>query len=395
MRKWLIIFGFLLLVPFAYGQRKACNGRVFDGITFQPLIGASVYNMNTQKFAFTDKNGQFSIMVSLNDTLVISKSIYRQLVVTVNDKIYSGLEDFFLYYKATMLKEVTIFAINPSYEGFKKDIVTLELPDYYKRVEETKLSEMQKANAVYKPNGNILSLGGSITTSPITYLYDKFSRKSKMNRLYQEMLSYDDEVERIQDKYLETEEITKLFDAMNNRRYLLLSRFLLLSGMRVGEAIALERSDISDSTIKISKTYDPNNNIVTAPKTFDSKREIFIQDELRACIYEIEDYVFHYGDGWLPPSNLFIPDGDGSYISYQAYSKYIRELSEKVLGRRVTPHIFRHTHVSILASVMSLDSIAARLGHADSKVTKDIYLHRTAELKERENQQLNQIHFIQ
>ena len=203
------------------------------------------------------------------------------------------------------------------------------------------------------------------------------------------------EKERIQDKYLETEEITKLFDAMNNRRYLLLSRFLLLSGMRVGEAIALERSDISDSTIKISKTYDPNNNIVTAPKTFDSKREIFIQDELRACMYEIEDYVFHYGDGWLPPSNLFFPDGDGSYISYQAYSKYIRELSEKVLGRRVTPHIFRHTHVSILASVMSLDSIAARLGHADSKVTKDIYLHRTAELKERENQQLNQIHFIQ
>ena len=184
MRKWFVIFGFLLLVPFAYGQRKTCNGRLFDGITFQPLIGASVYNMNTQKFAFTDKNGQFSIMVSLNDTLVISKSIYRQLVVTVNDKIYSGLEDFFLYYKATMLKEVTIFAINPSYEGFKKDIVTLELPDYYKRVEETKLSEMQKANAVYKPNGNI-----------------QFSRKSKMNRLYQEMLSYDDEVERIQDKY--------------------------------------------------------------------------------------------------------------------------------------------------------------------------------------------------
>ena len=174
-----------------------------------------------------------------------------------------------------------------------------------------------------------------------------------------------------------------------------MSRFLLLSGMRVGEAIALERSDISDSTIKISKTYDPNNNIVTAPKTFDSKRDIFIQDELRACIYEIEDYLFHYGDGWASSSDLFFPDGDGSYISYQAYSKYIRELSEKVLGRRVTPHVFRHTHVSILASVMSLDSIAARLGHADSKVTKDIYLHRTAELKERENQQLNQIHFIQ
>lgn len=197
------------------------------------------------------------------------------------------------------------------------------------------------------------------------------------------------EKERIQDKYLEPEEITKLFGSMNNWKYLLLSRFLLLSGMRVGEAIALNKSDINGSTININKTYDPNNNIVTAPKTFDSKREIYIQDELMACIESISSSMTDID------SELFFPDFDGSYISYQAYSKYIRQLSEKVLGRRVTPHVFRHTHVSILASVMSLDSIAARLGHADSKVTKDIYLHRTAELKERENQQLNQIHFIQ
>jgi len=201
MKKWIVIIGILLVIPFTYGQQKKCTGRVFDGITFQPLVGASIYNMNTQKFAFSDKDGRFSIMVSLHDTLVISKSIYRQLVVTVNDKIYAGLEDFFLYYKATMLKEVTIFAINPSYEGFKKDIVTLELPDYYKRIEETKLNEMQKANAVYNPTGNIMSLGGTITTSPITYLYDKYSRKSKMNRLYNEMVSYEEEVERIQEKY--------------------------------------------------------------------------------------------------------------------------------------------------------------------------------------------------
>lgn len=197
------------------------------------------------------------------------------------------------------------------------------------------------------------------------------------------------EKERIQDKYLEPDEINKLFGAMDNKRYLLLSRFLLLSGMRVGEAIALNTSDIIGDTIKITKTYDPNNNIVTAPKTFDSRRSIYIQDELRECIIEI-----HHFNCWLERSDWLFKNDDGSHLSYQAYSRYIRELSEKVLGRRVTPHIFRHTHVSMLASVMSLDSIAARLGHADSKVTKDIYLHRTAELKERENQQLNSIKMI-
>ena len=100
-----------------------------------------------------------------------------------------------------MLKEVTIIGIYPSYEGFKKDIVTLELPDYYKRMEESQLSEWQKANATFKPNGNILSLGGNVTLSPISYLYDKYSHKGKMGRLYNEMLSYEDEMERIQQKY--------------------------------------------------------------------------------------------------------------------------------------------------------------------------------------------------
>ena len=185
----------------AQAQQKKYAARVFDGFTYQPLIGASVYNSNTQKFAFTDKNGHFEINVSLNDTLIISKSVYRQHVAVITQKMLLVNEDFFLYYKATMLKEVTIIGINPSYEGFKKDIVTLELPDYYKRMEDVQLSEWQRANAVYKENGNILSLGGGATMSPISFLYDKYSKKAKMNRLYNEMLSYEDEVERVQQKY--------------------------------------------------------------------------------------------------------------------------------------------------------------------------------------------------
>lgn len=201
VKKFILTLGLLVCVIATYAQQKRYSARVFDGITFQPLAGASVYNVNTQKFAFTDKNGRFEIDLSLNDTLIISKSIYRQLVAAIDKDLFYGFEDFFLYYKVTMLKEVTIIGINPSYEGFKKDIVTLELPEYYKRVEEVQLSEWQKANATYKENGNILSLGGGVTMSPISYLYDKYSRKGKMNRLYNEMLSYEDEVDRIHQKY--------------------------------------------------------------------------------------------------------------------------------------------------------------------------------------------------
>ncbi len=218
MKKTTLTICFLILLFVGKGQQKPFSARVFDGITFQPLAGVSVYNMNTGKFSFTDKDGRFKVQVSMHDTLVFSKSIYRQLLLEVTDDVLNGMTDLFLYYKVTMLKEVRILAINPSYEGFKQDIIQMKLPDYYTRVQDVHLSDFEKANAAYKENGNLLTLGGSVTTSPITFLYEKFSRKSKMTRLYNEMLSYEDEVERVQDKY--NREIVKELTGLDGQELL-------------------------------------------------------------------------------------------------------------------------------------------------------------------------------
>ena len=43
---------------------------------------------------------------------------------------------------------------------------------------------------------------------------------------------------------------------------------------------------------------------------------------------------------------------------------------------------------------MDLQAISDRLGHADSKITKEIYLHKLEEQKEKENRQLDAIHFV-
>ncbi len=42
-------------------------------------------------------------------------------------------------------------------------------------------------------------------------------------------------------KYLEPEEIQKLLPSLTEKKWQLLTRFLILSGLRVGEAIALEK----------------------------------------------------------------------------------------------------------------------------------------------------------
>ena len=201
--------------------------------------------------------------------------------------------------------------------------------------------------------------------------------------------------ERIQDKFLEPADLSKLLDAMTEERWKLVSECLALSGLRIGELCALTRSDVTDEYIKVSKTYDANNKVVTSAKTYASKRDVYIQSELKDCITRINEYCKRQAEVCGYTSMLFFPDTDGGYLKYYTYRKYLGECSERVLKRKIVPHTLRHTHASILFSKgMSLESVSDRLGHSDSKITKEIYLHKLNELKEKENRQLDAIHIV-
>lgn len=202
--------------------------------------------------------------------------------------------------------------------------------------------------------------------------------------------------ERIQDKYLETDELAVLLESMKERRFFLLTRFLLLSGLRIGELIAMDSSDISDGYIHVTKTYDSAHKIITAAKTYDSRRDVYIQAELLETIKDIQEYTRWQAEVCGYESAIFFPDLHGGRLSYQTYEKYLAETSEAVLHRRITPHALRHSHCSLLALAgFPLDSIAARLGHGDSRITKEIYFHKMKELKERENIQLDHFRLLQ
>ena len=200
---------------------------------------------------------------------------------------------------------------------------------------------------------------------------------------------------RIQDKYLEPCELSLLLDSMKEKRHRLVTEFLALSGLRIGEFVSLTKSDVTDDYIKVSKTYDANNKVVTSAKTYSSKRDVYIQAELKRCIDQINEYCKRQAEICGYTSMLFFPDTDGTYFKYYTYRKYLSECSWKVLHKNTVPHTLRHTHASVLFSKgMSLQSVSDRLGHSDSKVTKEIYLHKLNELKEKENRQLDAINIV-
>lgn len=202
---------------------------------------------------------------------------------------------------------------------------------------------------------------------------------------------------KLEDKYLESFELALLLENIRIEKWRYLTELTALSGMRCGEAIALEDSDVDfeNRIIKVTKTYDYRNKIVTSPKTEDSDREVYMQDELYSLCKKIK--LFMTKERLLSGyrSNLFMSDLNGGYLGYAAFNKHLKVVSSEVLGFEVTTHYMRHTHVALLAEQgVALDVISRRLGHSDSNITKHIYFHVTERLKERDNAQLKNVKIL-
>lgn len=194
---------FLLLICMVYtclAQQDSFSGKVYDGINFYPIEGANIYNATRKNFVFTDEEGNFTINCKLHDTIIISKSIYRQLIVVLDEELMrKKREDFLLYYKAILLKEVSVISLNPTYEGFKRDLAKIEIPEIYQKIPGVEVTEQDIANAEYGKGPNVFR--NTAVAHPISFLYETFSKKAKMKRLYNEMVMYEDRIDELPLKY--------------------------------------------------------------------------------------------------------------------------------------------------------------------------------------------------
>lgn len=193
---------------------------------------------------------------------------------------------------------------------------------------------------------------------------------------------------KLQNKYLEPDELRQLINAATNISYKYIIQILSLTGMRIGELIALEINDLDmkSKTITINKTYEVLPDVIAPmPKTLASVREISIQRQLYNILKEFIVYRDELIDGYGCKTKFLFFDPNGDYISYPAFLKYIKGLSKKVLNRKITPHVLRHTHVALSAAEgIPLETISRRLGHATSRVTEEIYYHVTEKQREKD-----------
>lgn len=304
----------------------------------------------------------------------------------------------------------------------KKNITLSDLVAAY-----TKSQELTVKKSTYTANSKMCKtlvtiLGGDTMVDHITarYIRERFQATGRssgsLNNLlsrfralirwgyandYVKDISFLDKIERfpdvshrvkIQDKYLEPEELRTLLDAMTDPVWKAFTEFLVLSGLRFGEAVALEDADVDleENVIHVTKTWDHVNRIVTTTKTASSARDIFIQPELAVVCRRLRTLMLRRQlQNGLDRQQLFVFRKNGLHVLHQTYNDYLHKAASKSINRKIAPHTLRHTHASLLlAQGVDISTISRRLGHEDSKITKEIYLHATEELKEKDNQQL-------
>ncbi len=154
----------------------------------------------------------------------------------------------------------------------------------------------------------------------------------------------------------------------------------LSTGMRLGEICALrwEDIDMDRRTIKIARTVQrisiegstKKTALVTdLPKTFCSKREIPISDELFRLLNGInkkQGYILN-GDRPLEP---------------RTYEYRFEKLLTKAGISHRKFHILRHTFATnCVVNGVDIKALSELLGHSDVKITLNRYVHPTLDIK--------------
>ena len=179
----------------------------------------------------------------------------------------------------------------------------------------------------------------------------------------------------------------------------------LMTGLRIGELLALEISDLDlkEQTLSITKdlirvstvaltendpnvrilNYDPSKKthliVQNKPKTKKSVRKIAISDGLAELLVRHLYTLAH--SSALNPNNLMFPSTAGTYIDPKSFELRLAAVSKRCEIKKVNPHALRHTLATRLVEErVPLNIVQGIMGHSSIETTRK-YLHKDDEIE--------------
>lgn len=175
----------------------------------------------------------------------------------------------------------------------------------------------------------------------------------------------------------------KVMEVADDPFYKNLISFLYFTGLRKGEAAALNWNDIDlkNKKVKVTKTIttklrksEREQNMswrITTPKTKTSIRTISINDSLVEMLEEMKKEAMYY-DGWSNKSFIF-----GLYkpFSYTTFDRRLKKWAKDANVPLISPHGLRHSHISLLINNgINILAVAKRAGDTVEMILKT-YAH--------------------
>lgn len=309
---------------------------------------------------YKDKEGKYRriTVVKPNKTRASEKEAYEELQQKIREKLEDKIELKTIgYYKKEFLdiKKNTVSVGTLSLYKIRLNL----LDDDVNIKEITKLEYEKKLNQyreIYSPR-NIQLIK---TIFNIFFKFIKSYYVPTFDVVLEFSLSKEDKFkERQKIKYIETNKIQEVLESVTHPITKDFVTVQLLTGLRVGELLAItpEDIDIENKTLSVNKTKHASG-IFTSPKTLSSIRTIEINDDTLKILMR---YI---------SASETVFDTNSATISYNL---------KKV---NLSTHMFRHTHVALLVEAgVPIKVISERLGHANVDTTLSIYTHVTENMK--------------
>lgn len=139
------------------------KGTVVDSATGKTMANVRIQNLNTREGVSSNGNGSFEWKDKVGEYLVFSYIGYRNLVIQVKPEMDQTEQRFVMRYKPIQLKEVRV---GPGPTEYQKDSM------YRANMYEDAFTYQQKKSVM----------------SPVSTLYDAFSKKQKAFRHFHEQI---------------------------------------------------------------------------------------------------------------------------------------------------------------------------------------------------------------
>jgi len=290
-----------------------------------------------------------------------------------DESLYTCCLNWYELYKEPSLKKINT---KKKYRGSlkrlrKMSVATVALKDLSTELLQRSYNDLHKN-------------GASESTIKITHTlikgaldHAKKANKIRENYALDVIIPKDETIEEDEKnaRALTEEQLATFLADMERSNYYMFALFMSKTGLRPGEAIALNRNDLlfGSNKVRVAKTYlkEAKNKVQEATKTASSKRTIPVPSSIMSLM---KKYMLQQPN--QDKSAPLFQTLAGTRISPRNALRQFKAAGERIGCVWINLHTMRHTFASkLFKEKVDIKIISKLLGHKDVSTTYNIYIH--------------------